>query len=72
MIYKEYIFILRRLGCLEYVYCILGGKKLGNKELDLEWVELIKQALDAGISKEEIRKYLQSQSQEISTGYNMV
>ncbi|MCA1055140.1 anti-repressor SinI family protein [Rossellomorea aquimaris] len=31
-----------------------------DKELDLEWVELIKEAFYAGISKEEIRDYLES------------
>ncbi|WP_226675596.1 anti-repressor SinI family protein [Rossellomorea aquimaris] len=35
-----------------------------NRELDLEWMELIKQALDAGISKSEIREFLHSQSPE--------
>jgi DNA-binding transcriptional MerR regulator len=33
-----------------------------NKELDLEWLELIKEALSAGISKEEIRVYLQNKT----------
>ncbi|WP_419955262.1 anti-repressor SinI family protein [Neobacillus niacini] len=30
----------------------------GNKELDLEWIELIKQAQEIGISFEEIRSFL--------------
>jgi DNA-binding transcriptional MerR regulator len=35
-----------------------------NRELDLEWVELVRQALNAGISKNDIREYLQSHSKE--------
>ncbi|TMU84056.1 DNA-binding anti-repressor SinI [Bacillus sp. BHET2] len=33
-----------------------------NRELDLEWLELIKQALEAGISKQEIREFLDTPS----------
>jgi DNA-binding transcriptional MerR regulator len=33
---------------------------MNNRELDLEWVELVRQALNAGISKNDIREYLQS------------
>ncbi|MFL8937761.1 anti-repressor SinI family protein [Rossellomorea oryzaecorticis] len=42
-----------------------------NKELDLEWVELIKEALSAGISKEEIRDYLQNKTKR-KTEYEAV
>ncbi|WP_232066218.1 anti-repressor SinI family protein [Bacillus sp. KH172YL63] len=31
-----------------------------NRDVDLEWVELIKEAIEAGISKEQIREYLQN------------
>jgi hypothetical protein len=47
-------------GLPEIHTCILGGMELEKCELDLEWIELVKQALDAGISKNEIREYLQS------------
>ncbi|MDT9026776.1 MULTISPECIES: anti-repressor SinI family protein [Rossellomorea] len=43
-----------------------------NRELDLEWMELIKQALDAGISKSEIREFLQNQSQEVKAEYKVI
>ncbi|WP_235860398.1 anti-repressor SinI family protein [Rossellomorea aquimaris] len=36
-----------------------------KRELDLEWIELVKQALDAGISKNEIRHFLQNHSKEL-------
>ncbi|MCA1060901.1 anti-repressor SinI family protein [Rossellomorea aquimaris] len=45
---------------------------LTNRELDLEWVELIKQALDAGISKEEIRKFLNNQCQELKSNCKVI
>ncbi|TYS85344.1 DNA-binding anti-repressor SinI [Rossellomorea aquimaris] len=45
---------------------------LTNRELDLEWMELIKQALDAGISKSEIREFLQNQSQEVKAEYKVI
>lgn len=39
-----------------------GGKKVGVvmsvKGLDREWMELIKQAKEAGLTKEEIRQFL--------------
>lgn len=43
-----------------------------NRELDLEWMELIKQALDAGISKSEIREFLQNQPQEAKAEYKVI
>ncbi|MBN8193729.1 anti-repressor SinI family protein [Bacillus sp. NTK074B] len=43
-----------------------------NRELDLEWMELIKQALDAGISKKEIREFLRSQSPEKMTKFKVI
>jgi Anti-repressor SinI len=46
-------------GLPEIHACILGGMKM-KRELDLEWVELVKQALDAGITKNEIREFLQN------------
>jgi hypothetical protein len=46
--------------------------KLKNRELDLEWMELIKQALDAGISKSEIREFLQNQPQEAKAEYKVI
>ncbi|UXH43151.1 anti-repressor SinI family protein [Rossellomorea vietnamensis] len=45
---------------------------MGNKELDQEWVELVKEALEAGISKQQIREYLQKQSQEVKAGYKVI
>jgi DNA-binding transcriptional MerR regulator len=45
---------------------------LEKRELDLEWIELVKQALDAGISKNEIREYLQSHSQKAANEYKIV
>ncbi|MBM7585295.1 DNA-binding transcriptional MerR regulator [Bacillus pakistanensis] len=35
---------------------------MGEKELDLEWVALIKEALLEGITKEEIREYLETKN----------
>jgi Anti-repressor SinI len=35
---------------------------VGEKELDPEWVALIKEALLEGITKEEIREYLQTKN----------
>ncbi|MEG9296066.1 anti-repressor SinI family protein [Mangrovibacillus sp. Mu-81] len=46
--------------------------ELEKRELDLEWIELVKQALDAGISKKEIREYLQSHKKMEATGYKIV
>ncbi|MBW3110339.1 anti-repressor SinI family protein [Bacillus sp. MCCB 382] len=43
-----------------------------NRELDLEWMELIKQALDAGISKNEIREFLHSQSPNTNAEYKVI
>ncbi|MGE6754811.1 anti-repressor SinI family protein [Rossellomorea sp. NPDC071047] len=43
-----------------------------NRELDLEWMELIKQALDAGISKSEIREFLQNHPQEVKSEYKVI
>ncbi|WP_082892615.1 anti-repressor SinI family protein [Rossellomorea aquimaris] len=45
---------------------------MGNREVDQEWVELVKQALDAGISKKEIREFLQTESQELNTEYKAI
>jgi hypothetical protein len=45
---------------------------LTNRELDLEWMELIKQALDAGISKSEIREFLKNQPQEAKAEYKVI
>jgi Anti-repressor SinI len=45
---------------------------LTNRELDLEWMELIKQALDTGISKQEIREFLHNQTQELKAGYKVI
>jgi DNA-binding transcriptional MerR regulator len=44
---------------------------LTNRELDPEWLELIKQALEAGISKKEIREFLHGQSHE-NSGYRVI
>ncbi|WP_201714440.1 anti-repressor SinI family protein [Rossellomorea arthrocnemi] len=43
-----------------------------NRELDIEWMELIKQALDAGISKKEIREFLNQQSEEMKAKYEVI
>ena len=48
------------------------GNNLGNREVDQEWVELIKQALEAGISKEKIREFLQKQPQKVNSKYNVI
>lgn len=48
------------------------GNKLGNKVLDQEWVDLIRQALEAGISKEQIREYLQKRPQEAKAEYKVI
>jgi DNA-binding transcriptional MerR regulator len=45
---------------------------LTNRELDPEWMELIKQALDAGISKKEIREFLHGQPHEKNAGYKVI
>lgn len=45
---------------------------LTNRELDLEWMELIKQALDAGISKNEIREFLHNRPQEAESEYKVI
>ncbi|MDF2903936.1 MAG: hypothetical protein K0S25_1574 [Bacillus sp. (in: firmicutes)] len=37
---------------------MVGGVILNHEELDLEWVELIMNALDMGLSEEEIRSFL--------------
>jgi hypothetical protein len=52
--------------------CILGGDLMTNRELDIEWMELIKQALDAGISKKEIREFLNQQSEEMKAKYEVI
>ncbi|MCR8850594.1 anti-repressor SinI family protein [Rossellomorea sp. SC111] len=43
-----------------------------NRELDLEWMELIKQALDAGISKKEIREFLHQQTEEMKAKFEVI
>jgi DNA-binding transcriptional MerR regulator len=43
-----------------------------NRELDQEWVELIKEALEAGIPKAEIRKFLRSQTPQMKEGYKVI
>lgn len=43
-----------------------------KRELDLEWVELVKQALDAGISKNEIRDFLQNHHRKVDEGFKVV
>jgi Anti-repressor SinI len=58
-------------GLPEIHKCILGGMKKMKSELDLEWVELVKQALDAGISKNEIREFLQNHG-KIAKEYKIV
>lgn len=35
---------------------------MGKKELDREWIELIKAARDSGLEKKEIKLFLQEQS----------
>ncbi|WP_263497841.1 anti-repressor SinI family protein [Rossellomorea vietnamensis] len=40
-----------------------------KRELDREWVDLIKQALEAGIPLTEIREFLHSQSPQTKEGY---
>jgi hypothetical protein len=59
---------LRWLGCLKY-QSILGGKRMGNmtvnstENLDKEWIELIENALEMGISSAEIRDFLHNHEQ---------
>ncbi|XXM72877.1 anti-repressor SinI family protein [Lysinibacillus sphaericus] len=43
-----------------------------KRELDLEWIELVKQALDAGISKNEIREFLQKHHRKVNEGFKVV
>ena len=43
-----------------------------KRELDMEWVELIKQALEAGIPTGEIREFLHSQSPQIKENYKVL
>ncbi|NQD66213.1 DNA-binding anti-repressor SinI [Bacillus haikouensis] len=50
----------------------MGGMELEKSELDLEWIELVKQALDAGISKNDIREYLQSHKKNAVNEYEIV
>jgi DNA-binding transcriptional MerR regulator len=45
---------------------------VGNRIVDLEWVELVRQALEAGISTNEIRDFLQSQNHEIDKEYRIL
>ena len=45
---------------------------MANRELDPEWMELIKQALNAGISKKEIREFLHQQSEEVKGKYEVM
>ncbi|WP_335871190.1 anti-repressor SinI family protein [Bacillus sp. 2205SS5-2] len=33
---------------------------MGKIELDLEWIQLVKEALESGISKNEIREFLKT------------
>ncbi|WP_084820340.1 DNA-binding anti-repressor SinI [Mesobacillus campisalis] len=40
-------------------------EKMELGELDLEWVELIKEALEMGLDKEEIRRFLNSKNEEV-------
>lgn len=54
--------ILRWLGCLEYD-TYPGGKNLTEQnvkveEIDLEWLQLIMEAKNLGLQKEEIREFL--------------
>jgi Anti-repressor SinI len=59
-------------GLPEIHTCILGGMELEKSVLDLEWIELVKQALDAGISKNDIREYLQSHKKNAVNEYEIV
>ncbi|MEI2666687.1 anti-repressor SinI family protein [Rossellomorea sp. LJF3] len=45
---------------------------MSNRELDPEWMELIKQALNAGISKKEIREFLHQQNEEMKAKYEVI
>jgi DNA-binding transcriptional MerR regulator len=45
---------------------------VGNRVVDLEWIELVRQALEAGISKNEIREFLQSQNKGIDKEYRIL
>jgi Anti-repressor SinI len=64
--------LLWRLDCLEYIFVFWEEKIMANRELDPEWMELIKQALNAGISKKEIREFLHQQSEEMKTKYEVM
>lgn len=53
---------------LEKVAAVLGvavetllneGKDNGEEKLDAAWIELVKEAMDSGISKEQFREYLE-------------
>ena len=57
------LWFITMMAELPRIFHILGGyivTYLGEKELDREWVELIKAALDLGISAEDIRNFLKT------------
>lgn len=57
------LWFLTMMAELPKIFHILGGyivTFLGEKELDKEWVELIKEALDLGISADDIRNFLKT------------
>ncbi|PFA68220.1 hypothetical protein CN378_08965 [Bacillus sp. AFS015802] len=45
---------------------------MANRELDMEWVELVRQALEAGIPKADIRDFLHGQSPQIKEEYKVI
>ncbi len=59
-------------GLPEIHICILGGMEKMKRELDLEWIELVKEALDAGISKSEIREFLRNHASKVEEGFKVV
>ncbi len=58
--------VLRWLDCLEYGLYFRGENVIKEKtvfeELDSEWTKLILEALEMGLNKEEIRKFLNNEN----------
>ncbi|UOE95599.1 helix-turn-helix domain-containing protein [Alkalihalobacillus sp. LMS39] len=36
-----------------------GNKDTGQEDLDTAWIEIVKEAMDSGVSKEQFREYLE-------------
>jgi hypothetical protein len=56
--------LLRWLDCLKYKRILGGDFEVVEKELDLEWITLIKEAMAVGVTKDEILEYLHTNREE--------